>query len=121
LASNIFGKDWKQKKSTSLNENMEGAKYDVVTDSLQGKSSSVAESLSLSDEILARVDAVKIQDLKSFECFATVFDGVKNRVAERIYLKPYFCPKEFEEKGYNSKTLPYKDFIEWFETKQEED
>ncbi|MFW5977373.1 MAG: type IV secretory system conjugative DNA transfer family protein, partial [Candidatus Nanoarchaeia archaeon] len=121
LAADTMGKDWTAKENRSVNESVDGAGYDVITNTMSGKSSSVGESISYQEQLVHRVEPVYISSLRTFECFAHVFDGAQKRKPERVLLKTDFCPDVFKEQGFTGRTVPYKDLIEWFAKVQEED
>jgi hypothetical protein len=121
LAANIMAKDWSAKENVSINESVMDAGWDPLTNSMSGKGSTVSESLNYNQQLSHRVLPVQIKELRTFEAFVDRFDGIRQNPPERVYMKTDFCPQEFVERGYTSRTLPYKLMIEWLERQQQED
>ena len=119
FAAETIGKDWLTRENVGVNETVQGAEYDAITNSVAGKSSTVAESVNYQQQHAHVVEQKKFGDLRAFEGIASIFDGVRQMPPARIYFKADFLPKPFETK-YTKRTLPYKLFVEWFESVQQE-
>lgn len=107
----LIGQEEKEKTSHSVSEQSQKATRNFVLGGFDSKNANINESISTSHQKEHLVTGKEFSQLKSFEAFAQVYDGVETKF-HKLFLKPYFLKKKSikhqdvlgmlkEEKGFS--------------------
>lgn len=116
-AAETLGKDWQDIENVSFSETLQDANFNPVDASISGSHASVSESRQLNQERRYLIEPIRIQQLKTFEAYASLFNGVKKLPPIKLCLKTDFVPKELQSKYTNPRMLPHNELLKWFEHK----
>lgn len=116
MAAKTLGEDWMDTENVSFTETVQNAGFNPVDASISGTDASVAESRQLQQTRRYLIEPIRITQLRTFECYASIFDGVKQLPPQKIYLKTDFIPSSLASRFDNPRMLPYNELIEAFET-----
>ena len=96
-AQKQIGKVDKEKESLTISENAKNTNYNMVTNALISRDSSISESYNKykQKEFIFDTNFFS-RDLKTFECLAFLSDGSKILEPQKLQMKPYFIKKEEE-------------------------
>lgn len=116
IAAKTLGEDWVDMENVSFTETVQNAGFNPVDASISGTDASVAESRQLQQTRRYLIEPIRITQLRTFECYASIFDGIKQLPPQKIYLKTDFIPSSLASRFDNPRMLPYNELIEAFET-----
>ena len=89
----LIGQEEKEKTSHSVSEQSQKATRNFVLGGFDSKNANINESISTSQQKEHMVTGKEFSQLKSFEAFAQVYDGVETKF-HKLFLKPYFLKKK---------------------------
>lgn len=115
IAAKTLGEDWIDTENVSFTENLQDAGFNPVDASISGTNASVSESRQLQQTRRYLVEPIRISQLRAFECYASIFDGIKQLPPQKIYLKTDFIPKALIKSYENPRMMPYNELINVFE------
>jgi hypothetical protein len=119
MAAKTLGEDWLDTESVSFSESLQNAGFNPIDSSISGTDASVSESRHLQPTRRYVIEPIRISQLRTFECFASIFDGIKQLPPQKIYLKTDFIPKVLANEFDDPRTLPFNKLIEVFEKELE--
>ncbi len=120
LAAETLGEDWQDVENLSFTETVQSASFNPVDASISGTDASVAESRQLQQQRRYLVEPVKITQLRTFECYATIFDGIKQRPPVKLYLKTDFVPDALSTKYNDPREMPHNELLTVLEQEAEQ-
>lgn len=85
----LVGQEEREKVSHSFSELSQDAKSNFILGGFEAENANISESVSTSSQREFVLTGKEFSSLKTFECFAIVFDGVGSNF-HRLFLKPYF-------------------------------
>lgn len=85
----LIGQEEKEKTSHSVSEQSQKATRNFVLGGFDSKNANINESISTSQQKEHLVTGKEFSQLRSFEAFAQVYDGVETKF-HKLFLKPYF-------------------------------
>lgn len=116
MAAKTLGEDWVDIENVSFSETVQDAAFNPVDSSISGTDASVSESRHLQQTRRYIIEPIRITQLRTFECYASIFDGIKQLPPSKIYLKTDFIPKALSSRYENPRKLPYNELIKSFES-----
>ena len=115
IAAKTLGEDWLDTENVSFTESLQNAGFNPVDASISGINASVSESRQLQQTRRYLIEPIRITQLRTFECYASIFDGIKQLPPQKIYLKTDFIPKALESAYQTPRMMPYNELINIFE------
>ena len=85
----LCGQELKEKITHSFSEQAQRPTRNLLLGGFDSKESNISESISTSEQKEYIITPQDFARLKTFECFAQVYDGIETHF-KRLYLKPYY-------------------------------